>query len=193
MIRINLLPYREEKRKVKRQRFYSLVGMVSILAGLVVFAGYVVIDGQVTIQQERNDVLSREIASLNKQIEEIRRLNDQAQALLARKQIIESLQQDRAEAVYLLSELTKQMPEGVYIRSMKQNGQQVALSGYAQSNARVSTLMRNIESSSWLERPILQEIKAVTLGGRRLNEFSMSLIIKRTSSQEAKKQEAKKK
>jgi type IV pilus assembly protein PilN len=194
MIRINLLPYREEKRRVKRQRFYSLAFMVALLAGLVVFAGYVVIDGQITVQQERNDVLSKEIASLNKQIEEIRRLNDQAQALLARKKIIEALQQDRAEAVYLLSELTKQMPDGVYIRSMKQTGQRVLLSGYAQSSARVSTLMRNIESSTWLESPILREIKAVNLGNRRLNEFSMSLVIKRTASQEAgKKQEAKKK
>ena len=194
MIHINLLPYREEKRKVKRKQFFSLAGMVAILAGLIVFAVYTVIDGQVTLQQERNDFLGREIASLDKQIEEIKRLNDQARALLARKQIIESLQQDRAEAVRLLSELTKQMPEGVYIRSMKQNGQRVTLSGYAQSNARVSTLMRNIESSEWLEKPILQEIKAVTVEKRRLNEFNLNLVIKRTATQEAAKtnQEARK-
>jgi type IV pilus assembly protein PilN len=187
MIHINLLPYREEKRKVKRKRFFSMLGMVAILACLIVFAVYTVIDGQVVIQQERNDFLKREIASLDKQIEEIKRLNDQARALLARKQIIESLQQDRAEAVRLLSELTKQMPEGVYIRSLKQSGQRVVLSGYAQSSARVSTLMRNIEASEWLERPILQEIKAVTVEKRRLNEFNLNLVIKRTATQEAAK------
>ena len=129
-------------------------------------------------------LFKKEIASLDKQIDEIKRLKDQTQALLARKQIIESLQRDRAEAVRLLSELTKQMPEGVYIRSLKQDGTKIVLIGYAQSNARVSTLMRNVEASPWLEKPQLVEIKAVTVDKRRLNEFSMNAVIKRTSTQE---------
>jgi type IV pilus assembly protein PilN len=187
MTRINLLPYREELRKAKRQQFYGLFGMVSVLACLIVFAVYTVIDGFVEAQSARNDYLKKEIASIDKQIDEIKRLRDQIQALLARKQIIESLQQDRAEAVLILSELTKQMPEGVYIRSLKQNGTRIALLGYAQSNARVSTLMRNIESSQWLEKPQLLEIKAVTVDKKRISDFNMNVVIKRTASQEASK------
>ena len=113
---------------------------------------YTLISGYSTAQEARNDFLKKEIAVLDKQLDEIKRLKEQTQALLARKQIIESLQRDRAEAVRLLNELVKQMPEGVYIRSIKQEGTRISLNGYAQSNARVSTLMRNIEASSWLEK-----------------------------------------
>jgi type IV pilus assembly protein PilN len=187
MIRINLLPYREEKRKARRQQFYGLLGLVSILGCLIVFAVYTVIDGYLAAQQSRNDFIKREVALIDKQIDEIRQLRDQVQAMLARKQIIESLQQDRAEAVILLSELAKQMPEGVYIRSLKQQGQRVTLGGIAQSSPRVSTLIRNIESSEWLEDPRLVEIRAVNLQNRRLDEFSMVVTIKRTSKQEANK------
>lgn len=127
----------------------------------------------------KNDFLKKEIAVLDKQIDQIKRLKEQTQALLARKQIIESLQRDRAEAVRLLSELVKQMPEGVYVRAVKQEGAKITLTGYAQSSARVSTLMRNIESSPWLEKPLLIEIKAVTVDKRRLNEFSMNAVLKR--------------
>ena len=107
--------------------------------------------------------------------------------MLARKQIIESLQRDRAEAVRLLSELVKQMPEGVYLRSIKQENAKISLVGYAQSSARVSTLMRNIEASPWLERPQLVEIKAVQVEKRRLNEFSLFAFLKRESPEGGKK------
>jgi type IV pilus assembly protein PilN len=187
MIRINLLPYREEKRKAKRQQFYGLFGLVSILAGLIVFAAYTVIDGYLSAQQSRNDFIKKEIALLDKQIDEIRRLREQAQAMLARKQIIESLQQDRAEAVLLLSELAKQMPEGVYLHRLKQTGLRIELAGYAQSSARVSTLMRNIEASQWLENPQPPETRAVTLRNSQLYEFNMAATVKRTLNQEADK------
>lgn len=185
MIRINLLPHREEKRKAKRQQFYGLLGLVSVLAGVIVFLVITVIDGYISAQDAKNDFLKKEIVALDKQIDQIKRLKEQTQALLARKQIIEALQRDRAEAVLLLSELVKQMPEGVYIRSMKQTGERIALIGYAQSNARVSTLMRNIEASPWLEKPQLVEIKAVTVDKRRLSEFSLNAAVKRSSNQEA--------
>lgn len=185
MIRINLLPHREEKRKAKRQQFYGLLGLVSVLAGLIVFLVITVIDGYISVQDAKNDFLKKEIVALDKQIDQIKRLREQTQALLARKQIIESLQRDRAEAVLLLSELVKQMPEGVYIRSMKQTGEKIALVGYAQSNARVSTLMRNIEASPWLEKPQLVEIKAVTVDKRRLSEFNLNAAVKRSPNQEA--------
>ena len=179
MIRINLLPHREEKRKARRQQFYSLLGMVSVLGALIVFFVYSVISGYISAQEAKNEFLKMEIAVLDKEIEQIKRLKEQTQALLARKQVIESLQRDRAEAVRLLSEMAKQMPEGVYIRSLKQEGAKISIGGYAQSNARVSTLMRNIEASQWLEKPRLIEIKAVTVDKRRLNEFSLEAVLKR--------------
>ncbi|HJW04152.1 MAG TPA: PilN domain-containing protein [Azospira sp.] len=182
MIRVNLLPHREEKRKARRQQFFALGGLVCVLAGLIVFLGYTVIGGYISSQEEKNDFLKKEIAVLDKQLEEIKRLKEQTQALLARKQVIESLQRDRAEAVRLLSELTKQMPEGVYLKSMKQEGQKVSIGGYAQSNARVSTLMRNLEASPWLEKPNLIEIKAADVNKRRLNEFSMTFMITRAAT-----------
>ena len=179
MIRINLLPHREEKRKARRLQFFVLTGLVAVLAGLIVFLVYSIIGGYITTQDERNDFLKKEIAVLDKQLEEIKRLKEQTAALLSRKQIIESLQGDRAEAVHLLNELVKQTPEGVYLKSMKQEGRRITLSGYTQSNARVSTLMRNLEATPWLERPVLVEIKAVTLDKRRASEFSMTVTLVR--------------
>jgi type IV pilus assembly protein PilN len=187
MIRINLLPHREEKRKAKRQQFYALIGLISVLAGLIVFVGYSLISGWVAAQEEKNAFLKKEIAVLDKQIDQIKELKEKTQALLARKQIIESLQRDRAEAVRLLNELAKQTPEGIYLRSVKQDGQKIALGGYAQSNTRVSALMRNIEASPWLEKPQLIEIKSASLANRRVYEFSLNASIKRTPGQDVQK------
>lgn len=191
MIRINLLPHREAKRKARRQQFYTMAGLVSVLAGLIVFLFYSIIGGYVSSQEEKNAFLKNEVSLLDKQIEQIKHLKEQTQALLSRKQIIESLQRDRAEAVNLLSELTKQVPEGIYLRSIRQVGQRVDLVGYTQSNARVSTLMRNLEASPWLENPQLVEIKAVTADKRRLNEFSMNVTLTRAPDQEADKKTGK--
>lgn len=179
MIRINLLPHREEKRRARRQQFYGLLVSVSVLAALIVFLTYSIIEGYISAQDERNSFLKAEIVSLDKQIAEIKRLKEQTQAVLARKQIIESLQRDRAEAVRLLSELVKQMPDGVYLHTLKQKDAGITLGGYAQSNARVSTLMRNIEASPWLEKPALVEIKSVIVDKRKLNEFVLNAQLKR--------------
>ena len=186
MIRINLLPHREEAKKAKREQFYVLTGLVSVLAALIVFAIYTLIDGQINAQAGNNDFLKKEIAVLDKQLDQIKRLKEQTQALLARKQVIENLQRDRGETVYLLSEMVKQVPEGVYIRTLKQDGLKVSLTGYAQSNARVSALMRNIEASPWLENPQLVEVKAGVLNGRRINEFSMNFILTRIKPDDVK-------
>ncbi|MGE5386255.1 MAG: PilN domain-containing protein [Betaproteobacteria bacterium] len=187
MIRINLLPYREEARKARRKQFFSLVGMVAVLGGLVVLLVYTAIEGAISRQDGRNDFLKKEIVALDKQIEEIKRLKEQTSALLARKQIIESLQRDRSETVYLLSEMVKQVPEGIYLKSLKQEGARINLIGYAQSNARVSSFMRNIENSQWLEAPQLVSIKASTVANRRLNEFVMNVNLKRTKAVEPSK------
>ncbi len=187
MIRINLLPHREEKRKARRQQFYVFAGTVAGAAALIVFLVYSIIAGYVGVQDEKNVFLKNEIAALDKQIDQIKGLKEQTQALLARKQIIEALQRDRAEVVNLLNELATQLPEGVYLKSIHQDGTKVSIIGYTQSNARVSTLMRNLEASPWLERPNLLEIKAVDVNKRRLSEFSLDVWITRAKADDDKK------
>jgi type IV pilus assembly protein PilN len=182
MIRINLLPHREERRKALRQQFYALAGLVAVVAGVIWFLGYTLIDAMITHQTEKNRFLKSEIASLDKQIAEIKKLKEQTDALLQRKRVIESLQVNRSETVHLFNELARQLPTGVYLKSIKQEGQKITLTGYAQSNARVSTLMRNLDDSPLLERPVLIEIKATQVGKRRLNEFAMSIFFTRQST-----------
>jgi len=186
MIRINLLPHREAAKRARREQFFILVGLVIALGALIVFAGYSLIGNAIDDQVGRNDFLKKEIAALDKELDEIKRLKEQTRALLARKQVIENLQRDRGETVYLLSELVKQVPEGVYLKSLKQNGLNVTITGYAQSNARVSALMRNLEASPWLEQPRLIETKAAVQSGRRINEFGMSFVLTRVKSDDGK-------
>jgi type IV pilus assembly protein PilN len=181
MIRINLLPYREEKRKARRQQFYTLMGLVFTLAAMVIFLIYSVLGRYISEQESKNEFLKKEILILDARIEQIKRLKEQSQALLSRKEVIESLQSDRSEAVHLLNELTQNVPEGVYLKSIKQEGRRVTLSGYAQSNSRVSSLMRNLEGSPWIESPQLLEIKAIAIDKRRLNEFVLILQLTRSA------------
>jgi len=190
-VRINLLPHREERRKRGRQHFAVLGGLTAALGAVIVGAGYLYIAGLIATQDQRNAFLRSEISKLNKEIAEIKKLKDEIAALLARKQIIETLQADRAQTVHLLDQLVRQMPEGVYLRQLKQRGLLVNLQGYSQSNARVSTLMRNIESSPWLGSPQLIEIKASRVGSKRLSEFNMNLQLKRVQLKEAPKDAAK--
>ena len=179
MIRINLLPHREEKRRMRRQQFYALGGLIALLAVVIWLFGYSVIDRYINAQEQQNIFLKAEIVALDKEIEEIKRLKEQTDSLLSRKRIIESLQADRTETVHLFNELARQVPEGVYLKTLKQTGQKINLTGYAQSNSRISTLMRNLEASPLLERPDLVEIKAVTIGNRRISEFNMNVLITR--------------
>jgi type IV pilus assembly protein PilN len=185
MIRINLLPHREERRKSLRQQFYALSGLVAVLAGLIWFVGFSFISGQIEGQTAKNDYLKKEISALDGQIEEIKKLKEQTDSLLSRKQVIESLQANRSETVHLFNELARQLPVGVYLRSIKQEQQKVILTGYAQSNARVSSLMSNLDESPVLERPVLVEIKAAMVGKRRLSEFNMHIFLTRQTSDEA--------
>lgn len=182
MIRVNLLPHREERRKAQRQQFYALSGLVAVLAGFIWFLGFSLINGMIESQAEKNRFLKSEIAVLDKQIEEINKLKEQTESLLQRKQIIESLQANRSETVYLFNELARQLPPGVYLKSIKQEGQKITLVGHAQSNARVSTLMHNLDESPILERPVLIEIKAAQVGKRRMSEFAMSIYFSRQTS-----------
>jgi type IV pilus assembly protein PilN len=182
---INLLPHREERRKRARQHFFVLAGGTAILGILIVGLMHTFYVTRIDAQKERNAFLNSEIVKLDK---EIKKLRDEIAALLARKQVIETLQADRAQTVHLLDELVRQMPDGVYLRQVTQRGLRINIKGYAQSNARVSTLMRNIDSSPWLEAPQLIEVHAATVEKRRVSEFDMYLSLKRVASKDAKDQ-----
>jgi type IV pilus assembly protein PilN len=184
MIRINLLPWREARRNEQRKHLGVLSGMVSVLALLIVGAVHLTIAGYISAQNDRNDFLKKENARLDKEIDEIKKLKSEIAALLARKQVIERLQTDRAQAVYLLQELVQQTPDGIYLKTIKQTGLKVLLTGYAQSNSRVSTLMRNFGASPYLENPDLVEIKAVTVNKRRVSEFTMNVSLKQVKTEE---------
>lgn len=186
MIRINLLPHREEKRKARQKQFGILAGLAAVVGLAIAGLLWVVFDAQITNQQGRNKYLTAEIANLDKQIEEIKRIREETASLLAKKQVVEGLQSYRSEPVYLLDQLLRQLPEGLYLKSIKQTGVKLSVSGYAQSNARVSAFMRNIEASPYLGNPNLIEIKAVTLNTQRANEFILDFVIKRVKADDGK-------
>lgn len=180
--RVNLLPHRAEKRKRAKTQFAIVCGMTAGLGAAIVLLIHLTFAERISEQQSRNTFLKSEIAKLDTEIAEINKLKEEIRALLARKQVIETLQADRAQTVHLLDELVKQMPEGVYLKSLSQKGVRIALVGYAQSNARVSTLMRNIESSRWLGSPELIEVKAATVEKKRVSEFNLNLSLKREAA-----------
>jgi type IV pilus assembly protein PilN len=191
-VRINLLPHREQKRQARQRQFVSLALSLGVLALAVVALVHGVLSAQIENQRDRNTLLKKEIAKLDEQIKEIDRLRDQIQAVIARKQVVETLQANRSEAVHLLDQLVRQLPDGIYLRSVRQQGTKVTISGYAQSNARVSTLMRNIEASPWLTKPELVEIKLVPAPGvaanreLKINEFTLVFLVKRAAPTETK-------
>ena len=177
--RVNLLPHRAEKRKRAKTQFAIVCGMTAGLGAAIVLLVHLTFAERIGEQQSRNTFLKSEIAKLDTEIAEITKLQEEIRALLARKQVIETLQADRAQTVHLLDELVKQMPEGVYLKSLTQKGGRISLIGYAQSNARVSTLMRNIETSKWLGAPELIEVKAATVEKKRVSEFNLNMSLKR--------------
>jgi type IV pilus assembly protein PilN len=179
MIRINLLPHREERRKRQNIQIAVLAGLSACLAIVIVGAVHVLISTQIDYQARRNSFLKREITQLDQQIEEIKKLKEQTQQLLARKKVVESLQGNRSDAVHVLDALARRLPDGVYLKQIKQTGVKLNLVGYTQSNARVSTLMRNLEEAPWFTNPTLVEIKAVTVNKQRLSEFNLNVDLKR--------------
>lgn len=184
MIRINLLPHREQKRRERRQQFYVIGGVMVAIGVAIGVVVHLVIGGYIDRQERRNAFLKSEIAKLDTEIAEIKRLREQIDALLARKQVIESLQETRAQSVHLLTALAEQVPDGIYLRSIKQAGTRVAVLGYAQSNARVSHLMRSLDESPHLAQPALVEVKAATLNNRRVSDFSLNVAIERAKTDE---------
>lgn len=184
MILINLLPHREEKRRQRKRAFFAGLGLAAVMGLAVAGVWFMVLQQLTAAQTSRNDFLRAEIARLDAQVKDIATLRAEIEALKARQKSVEDLQTDRNTPVYLLDELARQTPEGVYLSSIKQTGQVVAVVGVAQTNERVSEFLRNVTNSTWLERPDLVEIKAanITTAGkeqRRLYEFSMRVTLKR--------------
>jgi type IV pilus assembly protein PilN len=185
VILINLLPHREEKRKRRKTAFFIGLGMAAVAGVLITGIWYLVLGQLASNQRDRNGYLTAEIQRLEAQIKDIATLRSEIEALKARQKAVEDLQADRNVPVHLLNELVKQTPEGVYLTSIKQAGQVVSVTGIAQTNERVSELLRNTANSSpWLEKPELIEIKATTMQTaareqKRLFDFSMRLTIKR--------------
>lgn len=184
MIKINLLPHREEKRKQQTHDFYTLLVLASIV-GVVLILGIGVFNStSILVQNERNHVIKTENDKLDAEIKEIATLKDEIDSLKARQQAVEDLQGDRNQPVYLLSELVTQTPEGIYLRSVKQDGQRIVLIGYAQSNERVSEYLKNLSSKSdWLNKPDLIVINSTGLGqgktAKKVFDFTINVGIKR--------------
>lgn len=178
MIRINLLPHREQKKAAHRKRFQSLL-MASILLALgLIYQTHMLLEDAKAAQTARNQRLDGEIAKINAKLSNIESLRQKKAELLGRKQLVEKLQYDRTQAVYIFDELIRLMPEGVYLKDFRQTGSNVALSGVALSSARVSLLMRSLAESSTFSDPVLIEVSAANIDKIRANQFSLSVAIK---------------
>lgn len=190
MPRINLLPWRDELRGERRNQFFIALGAAAAVAALLILIGNLTFGSIIGHQQDRNRLLQSEIDLLNIKIKEIIDLEDQKDRLLARMEIIEQLQRSRPGIVHVFEDLVTTLPDGVYLNEIKQNGSRIEIVGSAESNTRVSALMRNIDSSNWLSSPDLEvvEVKSGAAGsGRRASEFTVfakSLTAKKGEEQE---------
>lgn len=195
MILINLLPHREEKRRQRKRAFYSGLGLAAVVGLGIGVVWYGVVLQMTSAQEERNSFLSAEIKRLDGQIKDIATLREEIESLKARQKAVEDLQTNRNVPVYLLDELVRYTPEGMYLTSIKQNGDLVTISGVAQTNERVSELLRNAQNQSqWLRKPDLVEIKAVSVPAapgsreqRRLFDFSVRVSLKQPAAQASEK------
>jgi type IV pilus assembly protein PilN len=191
MILINLLPHREEKRRRRKQAYFVALGLAAAGGLLIAAIWYLVLMEMISNQQGRNDFLQAEIHKLEVQIKDIASLKAEIEGLKARQKVVEDFQIDRNMPVHLLNELVRQTPEGVYLSTMKQDGQNVSVTGMAQTNERVSEFLRNTAyNSPWLERPELVEIKVATQTpasreNKRLYEFSVRLSLKRPQDKQS--------
>ncbi|MBI3898753.1 MAG: PilN domain-containing protein [Gammaproteobacteria bacterium] len=173
--RLNLLPWREMRRRDLDQKLLRLAIGAWALTALIVGAAYLHVGDLIVVQNQRNDFLKLEIAKVEKEIKEIAELKKKRQDLIARMNVIQQLQADRTRVVHIFDELVRRVPEGVQLRTLKQTGNVIALTGAAQSNARVSALMRNFSGSEWFADPELEVINVKPQGGDRVSEFSMKV------------------
>ena len=160
MAKINLLPWRTERRKLREREFYMMLG-AAVVAGILAMLAWVYwMDARIQNQEDRNALLTSEIKALDVKLTEIKTLEETRSRLLQRKQIIEQLQANRSQMVHLFDELVKTVPEGIYLTQIKETGKKLEMKGVAQSSTRVSTFMRNIDSSSWMDNPQLQVVES---------------------------------
>jgi type IV pilus assembly protein PilN len=178
MAKINLLPWRAERRKQRQKEFYTMLGGAALAAVLIAFGVVKFFDMKIDTQNKRNAYLKSEIAALDKQIKEIEALDRKKAELLARKAVIEQLQANRSQMVHLFDELVRTIPDGVRLNSIKQTGNQLTLDGVAQSNARVSSYMRALETSGWMTKPDLNVIEAK--GGDKALPYTFALKVQLT-------------
>lgn len=178
MIRVNLLPHRQIRREARQREFGLMAGFSAIAAAAIVFLGYTVINNRIDAQAERNARLDTAIAGLDKELIEIKDLKEQISMMLERKQVVENLQTNRSQSVVVLDEISRQLPEGTYLKSIKQQAGVISVNGVADTNARVATLVRNLTTSNWLESPVLEEIHSIEAKAVKQNEFSLNVNIK---------------
>jgi type IV pilus assembly protein PilN len=186
VIRINLLPHREIRRRRQQQQFFTMLGVMAFVGAVVWFLVHTSLSARFEDQLARNKYLQGEIIKIDKEIEEIKKLKEMTASLLARKKVVETLQINRSEVVHLLDEMARQLPDGIYLKGIKQQGGKVTINGYTQSQARVSTLMRNLEASPHLESPNLIEIRATPQASTRINEFTLTVNIERPKQDDEK-------
>lgn len=187
MIRVNLLPHREVRRRRQQQQFFTMLGIMAFVGATIWFLVHSSLSSSYDDQLARNKYLQSEIVKLDKEIEDIKKLKEMTASLLARKKVVETLQSNRAEVVHLLDELSRQLPDGIYLKGIKQQGTKVTISGFTQSQARVSTLMRNLDASPHLENSNLIEIKAVAQASSRVNEFTLNVNVERPKQDDEKR------
>lgn len=178
MVRINLLPHRQIKRAENQRQFGVMALGVLVLSGAIVFMGWTLIDAKKAAQDDRNKRLDEAILMLDREISDIKSLKDQINSVLERKQIVENLQTNRSQAVVVLDEIARQLPDGIYIKSIKQQGSAIEIQGVSDTNARVATLVRNMNSSNWMESPNLVEIKSNTINNLKQNDFTLNVMLK---------------
>lgn len=178
MIRVNLLPHRQIKREARQREFGLMAGFAAIAAAVIIFMGWTFINARVDAQTERNNRLDAAIVRLDKEIADIKNLKDQISAMLERKQVVENLQTNRSKAVVVLDEISRQLPDGIYLKSIKQQGNLISLEGVADTNARIATLVRNLSTSNWMESPNLVVIKSVIVNNLKQNAFTLTVNLK---------------
>jgi type IV pilus assembly protein PilN len=178
MIRVNLLPHRQLKREARQREFGLMAGFSAIAAAFIIFMGWTFIDSQVSEQTSRNGRLDTAISKLDKEIADIKDLKDQISIMLERKQVVENLQTNRSQSVVVLDELSRQLPEGMYFKTIKQKANVITIEGIADTNARVATLVRNLSTSNWMESPNLVEIKSLMVNNVKQNAFTLTVNLK---------------
>ena len=176
MARINLLPWRDELRKEQQRQFLTIMGLSVVLMILIILAVHIQYANLISTQNQRNQFLTAQIAEVDAQIKEIEKLESDKQSLQARISVIQQLQGNRPEIVHLFDEIARILPQGLYLKSIKQEGKTITIVGYAQSNARVSAFMRNIEASDWLDKPVLDVIKLANKKENDSREFTLRCV-----------------